>query len=484
MKLNLKEYFKISAIYTIIGAFPSLLQILVQPIIEGKDKLGPIDFSHLAISEAIASFAFIFTLFSMGNAIARFYYDFQDKPRGYKYLVASIFNSILFRGVLLLIIAFTFHEKIGNFFTQPELQDFTSYGYASIIIGLNRAIVTTATALYRNEKKIKLFVFINLLLTVLRTGLQIAAVFLYEMSFLGYIYGTVIGSSFTSIVILIIAYRKTGFKHNFKLMKEVNKFAFPLFQYGLLVWGLTFADRYFLEQMPEQLGIYNAAVNFAIGIQIILQGLQGAVQPELFSFMKAGIKEYSKEIKTISNLFMVQSQVVIILSIIPIIIFFLIFYETDLKLASELIAIIFIKQIFITQYNIFSAPIYYLKKSKIFLYINIVILIINLILNFLLIPIFKIYGAIIASITSSFLQTMIMYYYQEKHAPIKWNTKKLLIFPLTITIVTIILQLFQVQFSLNPLIAAIIINIIFISGLLILYKKEINNLWYKYIKKI
>ncbi len=481
MKLNLKEFFKLSAIYTVVGAIPPILQVLVQPIIEGENRLNTVDFSHLAIVESIASFAFVFTLFSMGNAISRFYYDFQEKSLGYKKLVSSIFLSILFRGIVLLIAALFLKNYIGSFFNQEELKNFTSYGFAAIIIGINRSIIATAGALYRNERKVKLFVIINLLLTFLRTGLQIAGIFLYEMSFLGYVYGTVIGTSFTSITILIINFKRTGIKYDLKIMKEVNSFAFPLFQYNLIAWGILYIDRYFLEGMPNELGIYNAAITFAIGIQIILQGLTSAVQPELFSLMKEGIEKQKEEIKKLSNIFMLQAQGVTIFLMIPAIAFLLVFYETDLRLASSFIAIIFMRQILVSQYNILSTPVYFLKKTKVFFYINIFVLIINILLNYLLIPVLLIYGAIIASLVSCFLQVVLMFYMQKKLIDINFNKTKILLFPILILIFVIIMQVFQISFKLNPLLVAILINIFFVIGVYFLYKSEVKRLWGKYV---
>jgi len=479
MKINFKEYFKLSAIYTIVGAVPPLLQVLVQPIIEGENRLNAIDFSHLAIVELVASFAFVFTLFSMGVAISRFYYDYTDS-KGYKSLVASVFNSILFRGIILLIIAFIFRNHIGNLFSQDELKNFTSYGFAAIIIGINRSIIATAGALYRNEKKVKLFVQVNLLLTILRTGLQVAGIFLYDMSFLGYIYGTVIGTSCTSLTVLFLVYWRVGIRHNRKIMKEVNSYAWPLFQYGIIIWGLTFADRYFMEKNPGQLGIYNSALTFAIGIQLILQGVQNAVLPELFRFMKEGIAQQIDEIKKLSNLFIFQSQAIVVFSIIPTILFILFFYETDLRLASGFISIIFIRQIMLAQYNTISAPLYYIKKTKVFLYLNSIVLIVNLVLNFLLIPLLNIYGAIIAAIFANFIQVVGIYFLQKKIIFIKWNTLKVIWFPLATCCLACIMQLVQELFQLNPIIGAVIINAFFIFGVYILYKKELSRLWLKF----
>ena len=82
MKFNLKDYLKLSLLYTFAASFPALLQIFILPIIEGEGRLGAVDFSQMAISESISTFVGTFILFSMTSAISRFYYDYiEDKKR-------------------------------------------------------------------------------------------------------------------------------------------------------------------------------------------------------------------------------------------------------------------------------------------------------------------------------------------------------------------------------------------------------------------
>jgi O-antigen/teichoic acid export membrane protein len=206
------------------------------------------------------------------------------------------------------------------------------------------------------------------------------------MSFVGYVWGTAIGSGITSLSLIIYIYYHTGIKYDFQLMKAVNKFARPLFQYGIVSWGVLFADRFFLEASPTELGIYDTALKFALGFLMIAQGLNGAAQPELFRMMKTGFKEKEDEIKKISNILLAQTQVLIALIILPTMLYLTFLYETELKLASGLITIIFVRFLLREQFIIFSNPVYYLKKTRVFFYINSVALVVNVGLNYFLIP--------------------------------------------------------------------------------------------------
>jgi len=474
--VNVKEHLKLSFIYAAVAAVPPVIQVLIQPIIEGRNRLSAPDFAQIGMAEMVTSLAFTISLFSMGNAISRFFYDVDDDPKRYNSLVSSVYSSILLRGFLILILAFVFRNYIGNLFSQEGLQNFNTYGFAAIITGINRSINISAATLFRNEKRVKAFIIVNLATALVRTAFQLIGLFYFEMSFLGYVYGSAIGSSIVSAGVLIYSYRQCGLTYNRKLTASMNRFAWPLFQYGVLSWGLTFADKYFLEKFPSDLGIYFIAINFAMGMQIIMQGLQGASQPEIFRYMKEGMKKREEEIKSMSNMLMAQSQALIALAIIPVMLYLTFFYETDVRFASAFIALIFIRYLPRTQYVIFSFVVYYEKKTQFFLYLNLATLSFNVVLNFLLIPHFLIYGAVIAIMVSDILQLLGTYFYAQRIAPIRWNLWKLMYSSLICVSAIVLFEIIKEFFRLNQYITASASVMVLLVSLVMLYRHEIANL--------
>jgi O-antigen/teichoic acid export membrane protein len=473
--VNVREHLKLSLIYSAVAAVPPVLQVLIQPIIEGSNRLSATDFAQIGMSEMVTSLAFTVSLFSMGNALSRFFYDVNDDRKAYNSMVSSVYSSILLRGLLLIILAFIFRNHIGGLFTQEGLRNFSTYGFAAIITGINRSINISAATLYRNEKRVRAFIIVNLATAIVRTAFQLIGLFYYEMSFLGYVYGSAIGSSIVALGVLIYSYRTSGFRYDKVLLASMNRFAWPLFQYGVLTWGLTFADKYFMERFPTDLGIYFTAVNFALGMQIIMQGLQGATQPEIFRYMKEGIAKREDEIRSLSNMLMAQSQALIAITIIPVMLYLTLFYETDVKLASAFIALIFIRYIPRTQYVIFSFVVYYEKKTRFFLYLNMVTLTVNILLNLILIPRLLIYGAVISIMVSDILQVLGAYFYSQKISPIRWNLSKLLYSPLICVALVIIFEITKETFSLNDYVSATASVAVLIASLLILYRKDISR---------
>ena len=482
MKFDTKEFFRLSFIYTLVVALPPMLNLIIRPLIEGDNLLNASDFSQIEIAETLISLAFIFTTFAMKIAISRFYYDYVDNTRDYNKLISTVFNSILFRGAVLLVPAYLFQDQIGSLFSQEALQDFGTYGFAAILIGVSRSINVTAFALYRNEKKVRLFLTLGFGVGLLRSGFQLVGVFYYDMSFIGYVYGTLIGNWAISLIILIYTYTRSGFHYDRKILRPVNKFAFPLFEYALFAWGINFADRYFLESSPVALGIYSQALILGRGIDIVMQGIQGASQPEFFRMMKEGIEKNTEGIRRVSNVMMAQNQVLIGLAIIPAMLYCLIF-KTELQYAAGFIAIVFARYIPRMQYTVFSMPVYYEKKTKVFLWLNLGGLIVNLFLLYFLVPRYEAYGAITAILVSQVLLAVGIYLYQKSVIKIPWNFSKLFSYPLFIVILTALLEVIKIKLGLDPFITASIVVFAIFGSLLILYKNELQTALQKIWKR-
>jgi O-antigen/teichoic acid export membrane protein len=478
-----KEYFKLSVIYTLVAAFPSVLQLIVQPIIAGKGRLGAVDFGQIGTVESVITILFIFCIFSMESSISRYYYEVRDDKKKFDELVSTIFTGILLRGAVLLLFVYIMSPYIGLIFKQEALRNFGTYGIAATISAINRSIVTTAISLYRNEKKINSFILVNMSSGILRAMFQVAGVFLFSMSFLGYVYGTAVGSSIISIAVIIYVYRKSGFHFVKSINKELFHFAWPLLEYTVIGWGLMWLDRIILEKGdPKSLGIYTNAMNYAVGIQLIIQGLSGATQPELYRFMSDGVKERIEEIKKISNMFMIQSLIIIIGAIIPTILFIKFSFHGDLRISASIITLFFVRFVLRSQYQIFALPIMFMKRTRIFSIVNYIALFAELSLNLLLIPKYGYYGAIVAFIVANTIQVIVVYYFQQKIIPIPWNLNKLMYFPFIVLFVSIICEICKVYLGLPPMIGAIIVTVVTFVGIVFLYKNEVHQLVQKRLK--
>jgi O-antigen/teichoic acid export membrane protein len=477
--VNIKEHFKLTAVYTFFAAFPALLQLIVYPLIEGESLLGAADFGFLAITESIISLASVFCLFGTSNGIARLYYDHEDNKTEYKSLISTVLSGLIGRGILLVGLSIVLGSTIGRLFPEPELQDFGKYGPLLMISGLNRAIIAMSVTLYRHEKRIFAFIIISLAAGILRSAFQLIGVFFFDLSFIGYVQGSALGGGLAAFGIAIYMYRTCGFHFSRPINKNLISYSRPLFFSDLIFWGLIFADRFFLVDNPDDLGIYDNALKFAIGIQFIIQGLSSTIGPELFRYLKEGIEKTEKEIKMISNLFVAEAIAVIMVSIIPAMLFISIFYETELTLSASLICITFVRYIFRVQYLVFSLPLMFSKRTSVIFYINTGILALNMLLYWWLIPKYSYYGAIIAYFVANFIQVILFRFAQSRIIPVSWNTNKVFYFPLVIIAAASILEVIKVFWGIDQYLTSGVLIIATGLGYYLIYRKEIEGMMQK-----
>lgn len=479
--INYKEHIKLTGLYTFFAAFPAVLQLIVYPIIEGNDRLGAEDFGYLAVAEALLSFLVMFSLYGMSVTISRFYFDYKDNRRDYRRLVSTIFTGIILRSTILLAVVLIFADLFGTLFSAPALSDFRSYGHYLAIIAFNRTVIMVALSLYRTEKRVKMFVIISLLSGLARSAFQITGVLYFDMSFIGYLTGTAIGGGIASLSVIVYTYIKCGFSYSREINRHMGKYALPLFAADIVVWGILFVDRFMLMNDPEALGIYDNALKFAMGIQFISQGLAGYVQPELYRLYGRRGEESDAGIRSQSNLFMAENIVVIALLIIPVMLFITWFYETSLVASSGLLALVFSKYLLYAQFQIFLWPILYLKRSGIYLTVNLIVFSVVLLLNLLLVPYLSYYGSIAASITGGVIQVLAFYTIQQRLMPFPWNKTKLLYFPLSIIGLLVVTEAAKQILNLNSYLASGFFVAMIFFGLALIYRRELQGLARKYV---
>lgn len=463
-------------LYGLTGAFPSIVNILILPFIEGPLKLNATDFSHIAIIESIVVFGWLLASFSGGNVISRFYYDFIDSKSEFSKFVSTFFLSIVIRGLVLFLVFLLLSDIPGKIFTQPELQSFSVYGPIAIIIGINRSLNTALTALLRNQKKTIFYSSFNIIAGILRAFGQIAGLFLFEMSFKGYLYGILVSSLITGVFILAYIFYSYGFFYQRHIFNQINKFAFPIFYYELILWIMTYADRYLLERYPLDLGLYETVTRFSLGIRMIILGFNNAIQPELYRYFNLGLKPNEKHVRQIANIFMLLTQGLIICSIIPVMIYLFYFCDSNIKEAYTFVSIILTLLILKSQFMIFTAPVLYYKNTKVLMYVNIFGAVLAIGINILLIPYLKIYAPILAIGVSDFFILCCIKYFESKKYNINWNLSKIYYYPLSIVMISGSLEIIKIKLNIDPFLISLMYISIFTFLLGSLYKSEIKAL--------
>lgn len=469
---------KNTILYTIGIILPKIASFVLLPIY--ASYLTPGDFGIIESVHALTPILLILFSFSFGASIFRLFYDYKTEDEQ-KLFFGTIFISTLIISTSFLILIFIFNKFICQIFNNIPFYPFFSYVILAVFV----------SNLYDLPEKylmIKNKVFFSLVLSLSRFILTACCIIWFVIhkneGAPGFLKAGLISSLIILPVYLIISLKVIKLKFSNKIFKNVLFYSLPILPTLLGAWVLDLSDRIFIERYFSvyDVGIYSMSNKIAGMVLIIVASFNMAYRPLFFEYANSPQKKEGENIIYRLNyfflLFFIQLSFIVaffakeicdflfsenyhdVYLYIPLIIF-----SYFLSVALGLIARFFEQS----------------KKLKANMYIYLGMAVLNIGLNFILIPLFGIYGGILATIMSFLIGFVVGYLYAKKHCYfVPFNFKKLI--PISCLLIGIII-LFQLFISINNVYYSFalksLISIILIVGLSYKYIKDLKFLLLK-----
>jgi O-antigen/teichoic acid export membrane protein len=391
---------------------------LLLPII--AKTLGVYDYgiwSQLTVTRTLLTFL---AILGLSAAFIRFFPSKTDK----KEISKGFFSIFFFIALLSLVISgilIVFSTPISQF-----LFDTSTYSplipITSFLIILN-ALYTIAIFYFRIYRQMLVYAGLTIFTSIGQIPLTI-----FLLVYLGYgIYGVVYAALFSYLVPLVIALiiiiKQVGF--SFPSLSEMPKylrFSLPLAPSSLIFWITTSSDRYIIGFLlgASSVGIYSAGYNIGYLIYLFVIPLQIILLPELSKLHDKGEIE---EVKTYTS----YSLKFFLLIAIPSVVGFTVLANQILVLltttkfinGSSVIPIVGLSALFSGLFQIIINICILYKKTIHNFWIQACSAILNLCLNFLLIPIIGIIGAAIATLFSFMIMCILAYIVSKKYLRFK-----------------------------------------------------------------
>ena len=332
-----------------------------------------------------------FITLSIQDAILRYGLDKKSDTN-------SIIKSALiitFLGTLLLFLLIPLFNKL------PYLSGNVNF---LIIITVLYSYRTVMSTYLKAINKIKIFVADSILFTLLLAISNILFLAVYQLGIEGYFYSMIL-SSFISLVFIIIygkVFNSIQIGHfNLRLTKAMILFSTPMILNSVAWWINSYLDRFFLEYFlgADFVGLYSIAYKIPSMMTAVT-----AVFIQAWSI--SAITEYSQEEKKFfSNVLKYLILSLFSLSIILITLskFIMSIYVSPEFFASwRYIPFLVVGSVFLTLSNFFGSIFIASKKSGEVMLTTFYSAVVNILLNYLLIPKFGIQGAVLATMISYF----------------------------------------------------------------------------------
>jgi O-antigen/teichoic acid export membrane protein len=215
---------------------------------------------------------------------------------------------------------------------------------------------------------------------------------------------------------------------------------------------LTMGDRYIIKHFLDysSVGIYSLGYKIASVLNVfIIQSFQTGFLPIAYkNFDKPDAQRFFSKTLTYYTLILVITGLSISLFSEEIITLFS--KNVEYNIAYTIVPFISLAFIFKGIQYVFSLGLHFVKKTKYNAIIVLLAALINLALNFILIPQMGIYGAAIATVFSWFIMTIAFYKYSNRLYKVKYEIKKLIILlGIGIALYCISLLFFNFNFTLK-----------------------------------
>ena len=230
-----------------------------------------------------------------------------------------------------------------------------------------------------------------------------------------------------SFVVWIYKSQFLKYDFDYDLNNNVIKSSFPFFISSSMLFLLQWIDVIFLGyyKSSSDVGIYSVAVKISMFSSIILFAINSIVAPKISDYFSSNKIDHLKHIIKASSKLMFFSTIPILILILVFSNFILNLFGQDFILGKTSLQILVLGQFF----NVLCGSVGYIlnmtENQIIFRNITVFSVIVNIIINLILIPIYGIVGAAIASMLSLALWNIIscIYIYKKFNISTIWFLK-------------------------------------------------------------
>ncbi|RAZ51788.1 lipopolysaccharide biosynthesis protein [Campylobacter hyointestinalis] len=417
----IKEFFKNSLIYIVGTIVTRGIGILLVPIY--TRYLSPSDYGIIDLFTIVASIINLTIALEISQAIARYYQDAKgDLQKALYTSTAFWFTFVVYGAYCIVSLIFS------DIFTTLLLDDSK---YKDIFILATFSIATNGIFYFtQNQLKWQIqpkdSIYASLLNIVIVVVVAVLLLTNSQLKIESIFIAQILGNVIASLLAIYYAINSYKFLFDYKKLKEMISFSTPLVLSGVAIFIAMYIDRIAIKDLLgfNDLGIYGVAYRFSSVAGLVMIGFQNSITPLIF-------KNYNnnntpREISTIFDIFSIFALLTICGSIIFSKEILILFTTPNFYNASQLIGLLVMISFFSNMY-IFAPGITIAKKTKYVIYITITIALLNIFLNYTLIPIFGLVGSAYATLIGSIVGFFMYCFISYRFYPIPYSTKRLLI---------------------------------------------------------
>ena len=388
-------------------------------------KLSPADYGIIALFIAFGSVTSGLLSLGVNHASYRYYFDYKEDPEAFKVLNSS---NILFMLCIYSIFSIFIYFLSSWFSVFLFDRTFPSnLILLSFISGCIGQLFLSFTLILTAQERPITFSIITIAQTLLKTILSLYLMYIYSLTYLAVIYGTLLTQGLIFVSLIYIHRKIIGLQFSFLAIKKSLIYSFPRIPRQLIGLAGQSIDKVLLNKYSglTSLGNYTFGVKFATLLHMVLSGIEKVWTPFFLNKANDGTEKSKTEI--VERYF----EIVFFIMVVGLCIIYFSEEMIILLTTPEYYPAMFVTPIYvyITIFGLLGLlavnQLMFAEKLLYLLPASIVNIMIYTIANIILIPILGAVGAAISSAIAALCAGMVHIYYGQKKYPLPIKLGKL-----------------------------------------------------------
>lgn len=443
MLKKLKELSKDTAVYGISTMVGRFLGFILFPIYTNVFTL--VEYGTYTKVYTYLAFLNVIYIYGMDAAFMKYTSVAEDNQK--KATFSTPYFFVIATSSVFSILFYTLLAEIGKGIEIPS--EYSHLLIYTIFILLLDTLSLIPFSSLRLERKTQKFAFIKITNIIINLGLNIVLILVYGYGIEAIFISNLIASGFSFIALLPEVIKRVELNIDFLILKKMLKFGLPYLAAAFSSMMVQVIDVPIVEKLTNTatLGLYRANYRLGIFMMLFVQMFNYAWQP---FFLKNAKEKNAKDIfAKVFTLFLIFSAVswaflsLFVEDIAKIEIAGRTLLGSSFLSGLSIVPVVLLAYLFNGLFMNFTAGIYIEEKTKYFPLVTISGAIVNVIVNFTLIPILGIMGAAYATLASYVVMAGGLFVVSQKFYKIDYEYYKIFKIFLLIGITIFILYSFS-----------------------------------------
>ena len=438
LRLLRNKLFQQSGFYLVGQTLQRAISFLLLPV--WTIYLAPSDYGIMGTLAAYSGVLYVLLMFGINGAVTRHYFDFKNDHEAQRRYVSSNFVFLAVVSGTILTILILFGRPLWVHFSSGSIP-FQPYVILTLLTCYGGLLYRLPYSLFQAQQKAHKCIAFDLGSFILYSAISLTLVIGWKMG----VYGAVLGGCIAQTLITLII---TGMllkewfvpKLEWRHVSSSLAFGLPIVPHLLSGWALNFVGRVMLERMAplDEVGRYTLGCNLGMVLLLIITSINEAFQPYYFN-LRTSSPDWQQKIMRIVLFYVAGIGLVALVGSLFAGELVHLLTPPRYHASARYVPPVLLGYLMVGFYYFVASPVFFLKKTFLLPFITGAAAVLNIGMNYFLIP--K-YGAIAAAWTTCicyFFMVVVYYLIVQRLDPFPyplWRTILALVYLLAAVFVS------------------------------------------------